>query len=162
MRAHSEASPVAAAIILGLALAGFFDGIVFHQILQWHHLLSSVEDPALRSDLGLNVTADGMFHAATWLLAVLGLIQLWRARRRFGEVSSGRSFLGWLLFGAGLFNGAEGLIVHLLLGLHHLREASPNPLAWDLGYVASGILLMGLGAALARSPAARPPRSIEP
>lgn len=25
---------------LGFALGGFFDGILLHQILQWHHLLS--------------------------------------------------------------------------------------------------------------------------
>ncbi len=25
--------------ILGLGLGGFFDGIVLHQILQWHHLI---------------------------------------------------------------------------------------------------------------------------
>ena len=35
------------AIVLGFALGGFFDGIVLHQILQWHHLLSLV--PAVDS-----------------------------------------------------------------------------------------------------------------
>jgi uncharacterized membrane protein len=29
--------PTAAGIFLGLGLGGFFDGIVLHQILQWHH-----------------------------------------------------------------------------------------------------------------------------
>lgn len=33
-------------ILLGLSLGGFFDGILLHQILQWHHLLSLVADPA--------------------------------------------------------------------------------------------------------------------
>ena len=28
--------------LLGFALGGFFDGILLHQILQWHHLLSLV------------------------------------------------------------------------------------------------------------------------
>src|SRR5690606_18965301 len=28
--------------VLGFALGGFFDGILLHQILQWHHLLSLV------------------------------------------------------------------------------------------------------------------------
>ena len=28
-------------IVLGLGLGGFFDGIVLHQILQWHHILTS-------------------------------------------------------------------------------------------------------------------------
>jgi uncharacterized membrane protein len=30
-----------AGILLGLGLGGFFDGIVLHQLLQWHHMLSS-------------------------------------------------------------------------------------------------------------------------
>ena len=141
---------MAAGIILGIALGGFFDGIVFHQLLQWHHMLSAVESPRLRADIGLNITADGVFHALTWVMALLGLVQLWRARRRFGELASARIFVGWLVLGAGLFNLAEGLIVHLLLGLHHLREASPHRLAWDLAYLASGILLMGLAVALNR------------
>jgi uncharacterized membrane protein len=33
--------PVSAGIFFGLGLGGFFDGIVLHQLLQWHHMLSS-------------------------------------------------------------------------------------------------------------------------
>ena len=29
-----------AGIVLGIGLGGFFDGIVLHQILQWHHMLT--------------------------------------------------------------------------------------------------------------------------
>jgi Predicted membrane protein len=29
---------------LGFGLGGFFDGILLHQILQWHHLLSGIEE----------------------------------------------------------------------------------------------------------------------
>jgi uncharacterized membrane protein len=28
-------------LVLGVGLAGFLDGIILHQILQWHHMLSS-------------------------------------------------------------------------------------------------------------------------
>ena len=28
--------------VLGMALGGFFDGILLHQVLQWHHFLSLV------------------------------------------------------------------------------------------------------------------------
>ena len=31
--------------LLGFALGGFADGILFHQVLQWHHLLSGVDRP---------------------------------------------------------------------------------------------------------------------
>jgi uncharacterized membrane protein len=32
--------PTSAGILFGLGLGGFFDGIVLHQILQWHHMLT--------------------------------------------------------------------------------------------------------------------------
>jgi hypothetical protein len=38
--------PVSAGILLGLGLGGFFDGIVLHQILQWHHMATSAGYPA--------------------------------------------------------------------------------------------------------------------
>jgi uncharacterized membrane protein len=28
--------------MLGFAFGGFFDGILLHQVLQWHHLLSGI------------------------------------------------------------------------------------------------------------------------
>ena len=32
-----------AGLLLGFAMGGFFDGILLHQILQWHHLLSAIQ-----------------------------------------------------------------------------------------------------------------------
>jgi uncharacterized membrane protein len=37
--------PTAAGIFLGLGLGGFFDGIVLHELLQWHHMASSAGYP---------------------------------------------------------------------------------------------------------------------
>ncbi|MCK1539441.1 DUF2243 domain-containing protein, partial [Bradyrhizobium sp. 176] len=37
---NSRSFPISAGVLLGLGLGGFFDGIVFHQLLQWHHMLS--------------------------------------------------------------------------------------------------------------------------
>ena len=75
--------PRGAGILLGLGLGGFFDGIVFHQILQWHHLLTCAGFPAdsLRN-LEINTLADGLFHASTYVFVVLGLVALARAGRR--------------------------------------------------------------------------------
>src|SRR5687767_15168137 len=41
-----------AGVLLGLGLGGFFDGIVLHQLLQWHHMVSNVESfsPETRLD----------------------------------------------------------------------------------------------------------------
>jgi len=156
-----------AGIVLGLSLGGFFDGILLHQVLQWHHMLTSVEDPAIRNDLTLNMMADGFFHVATWLMAVLGLVLLWRARRDFGALTVRRGFVGPLLMGAGLFNLVEGTIDHHLLGVHHVRTGSPNELAWDLAFLAVGALLLGAGWWLQRAPVpqlpgAATPRSAKP
>jgi uncharacterized membrane protein len=36
-----------AALLVGFSIGGLFDGILLHQILQWHHLLSGVRRPWL-------------------------------------------------------------------------------------------------------------------
>ncbi len=54
--------PAVAGILLGLGLGGFFDGIVLHQILQWHHMATSSGYPAdTLENLQLNTTLDGLF-----------------------------------------------------------------------------------------------------
>ncbi len=40
---------VAAGLVLGVGFGGFVDGIVLHQILQWHNMLSSVVPPVISS-----------------------------------------------------------------------------------------------------------------
>jgi uncharacterized membrane protein len=51
-------------LLLGLGLGGFVDGIVLHQVLQWHHMVSHVEDYPMTTLEGLEVNtfADGLFH----------------------------------------------------------------------------------------------------
>ena len=94
--------PASAGILFGLGLGGFFDGIVLHQILQWHHMLTSAGYPADSvANLRINTLWDGIFHASTYLFVVLGLIQLWRTSRRVHVWWSGRLLLGitpaWLV-----------------------------------------------------------------
>ncbi|TIP73091.1 MAG: DUF2243 domain-containing protein, partial [Mesorhizobium sp.] len=38
MTSEHRRFPTSAGILLGLGLGGFFDGIVLHQLLQWHHM----------------------------------------------------------------------------------------------------------------------------
>jgi uncharacterized membrane protein len=74
---------VAAGLMLGVGLGGFVDGIVLHQILQWHHMLTSTAaySDATVQDLEVNTLWDGLFHASTWVFVVVGLYLLWRAWR---------------------------------------------------------------------------------
>src|SRR5918998_637070 len=122
-RSERSNQTVVAAVVLGLAFAGFFDGIVFHQILQWHHMLTGTGDHPATTVAGLetNTLADGLFHAATYVLFAVGLVLLRRAVRA-GAALPARAFVGWLLIGAGAFNVVEGIVDHFLLGIHHVRE----------------------------------------
>ncbi|MDN3567923.1 DUF2243 domain-containing protein [Paeniroseomonas aquatica] len=144
----SEAFPTAAGILFGLGLGGFFDGIVLHQILQWHHMLTSAGYPADSvANLRLNTLADGLFHASTYAFVVAGLAILWRRARRAHLRWSGRLLAGTLLMGFGLFNLVEGLVDHHLLGLHHVNETVPRAqwIWWDLGFLAWGAAMLAGG-----------------
>ena len=65
--------------ILGIGLGGFVDGILLHQILQWHHMLSSTDSDNIGREvlsrwtpfpgMRMNTLWDGFFHAFTWLAA---------------------------------------------------------------------------------------------
>lgn len=152
--------PVSAGIILGLGLGGFFDGIVFHQLLQWHHMVTSAGYPAddLRN-LEINTFWDGLFHAVTYIFVVVGLILLWRASRGVHLWWSTKLVSGTILIGFGLFNLVEGLVNHHLLGIHHVNEQAPKAqwFYWDIGFLISGLLLILIGWALYRSGKSKSP-----
>ena len=135
---------VSAGILLGTGLGGFVDGIVLHQILQWHNMLSSKLPPTNLVDMKVNMVWDGFFHALTWTVTVLGLVLLFRAGRRPEVPWSGRALLGSIAAGWGLFNFAEGIIDHEILGIHHVHPGT-NELAWDVGFLLSGVVLLVAG-----------------
>lgn len=90
-------------IVLGIGQAGFFDGIVFHQLLQWHHMFSSVETEATVAGLKLNTIGDGLFHAFDWLMVSIGIVLLWRLAKQQVQLST-QTLVGAMLVGGGLFN----------------------------------------------------------
>jgi uncharacterized membrane protein len=65
-------------IFFGLGLGGFFDGIVLHQVLQWHHMLSGSYPVNTIENLELNTRWDGVFHSTPYLFVLIGLFLLWR------------------------------------------------------------------------------------
>ncbi|KQU03925.1 hypothetical protein ASG56_10835 [Rhodococcus sp. Leaf7] len=146
-------------IVLGVGLGGFVDGIVLHQILQWHHLLSSSGDDNIGLQpypvdtvhgLQINPLWDGLFHTVTLLAVLLGLGLLYsRVAGSRGRVWASRVLWGWVLVGWGLFNLVEGIVDHHVLGIHHVRSG-PNQLWWDLGFLALGVLLIAGGWLLQR------------
>jgi uncharacterized membrane protein len=151
MRPAPSRSPLlVAGILLGIGLGGFVDGIVLHQILQWHHMVSEPFPPNSVENLQLNTLGDGLFHAFTWLMTLIGLALLWRANRRPAVTQSGRALVGSLAVGWGLFNLIEGIVDHHILAIHHVRSG-PDQLAWDVAFLAFGVVLIGAGWALTRT-----------
>jgi uncharacterized membrane protein len=145
----------AGGILLGLGLGGFVDGIILHQVLQWHHMLTDYGEhatfPATTvSSLEDNTFWDGLFHASTWVFVTGGLFLLWRALSG-GYHATWRSMVGLLLAGWGIFNLVEGIVDHHILTIHHVRDDVANPLWWDIGFLAVGALLVIAGFALRRS-----------
>jgi uncharacterized membrane protein len=148
------------ALTIGVGLGGFADGIVLHQFLGWHHVLSSRPGVSMRA----NEVADGAFHAACWLAVLVGVVWLYSRLRQppvaaaWPRLDQGprpwRALAGPLLIGWGAFNVVEGLVDHHILGLHHVRPG-PGQLGWDLAFLASGVALAAAGYVVSRSTSRR-------
>jgi uncharacterized membrane protein len=134
----------ASGLLYGLGLGGFVDGIVLHQILQWHHMVSHVDAYPMTTVAGLevNTLADGFFHLATWVLVLAASITTLVAWRQ-GRLAPNWSFhFGLVLTGWGVFNVVEGIVDHHLLGVHHVRDDLGGPLGWDIAFLVFGVLLI--------------------
>ena len=122
-----------AGFLLGFGLGGFFDGILLHQILQWHHLLSLVPGEPFR-DIKVQILADGLFHLLMYVIAAVGLWKLWQARR--AAASGDRVLLASAAFGFGIWNIVDAVVFHWVLEIHHIRLDAANPILWDLLWLA--------------------------
>jgi uncharacterized membrane protein len=142
----------ASGLLFGLGLGGFFDGIVLHQILQWHHMVSHVERYPVTTVAGLevNTLADGLFHVATWFLVLAASVAAIAAWRRGRLAPNWRFHFGLVLAGWGAFNVVEGLVDHEILGVHHVRDDLGAPLSWDIGFLVVGVLMIVAGYLLHR------------
>jgi uncharacterized membrane protein len=140
-------------LLLGIGLGGFVDGIVLHQILQWHHMLTATDRYPSSTIAGLeaNTLADGLFHAATWALVFIGTWMAIKAWQRGRLAPPWRLHVGLLLAGWGTFNFVEGVVDHHILRVHHVRDDVASPLPWDLGFLTFGVLLLAAGLVLIRS-----------
>jgi uncharacterized membrane protein len=139
-----------AGVVLGLGFGGFVDGIVLHQILQWHHMLTAEYPPNSVGNLQLNTLADGLFHAGTWMISLIGLVMLYRATVGRQYRPSGRVLAGAMVMGWGIFNLAEGLVNHYILGIHHVRPG-PNQELYDIAFLVLGAALTLVGWWISRS-----------
>jgi uncharacterized membrane protein len=140
MITDSSKRVITAAAVTGVGLSGFVDGILLHQVLQWHHLMSLVPGDTWRS-IENQILADGLFHVLMYGVTAIGLFLLWRARRDLGGDEAGaRHVGGGFLLGFGIWNVIDVGLFHWIMGIHRIRVDVPEPLAYDLGWLA----LLGL------------------
>jgi uncharacterized membrane protein len=141
---HHHRSLFLAGILLGLGQGGFFDGIFFHQLLQWHHMFTNIESSNTVAGLELNTLGDGLFHLFDWIMTLAGIITLWIAVKRDDVALSTSVFIGAFCIGAGMFNVVEGILSHHILQIHHVKPGA-HQLAWDLGFIGAGVVSIIVG-----------------
>jgi len=131
---------LAATFTIGIGLGGFFDGILLHQVLQWHHLLSLVPGETFRS-IKAQILADGLFHVLMYAVTAAGLWMLWRRRDALARHPQGwRIVAGGGLLGFGVWNVIDVAFFHWTLGIHRIRVDVPDPMTYDIGW----LLIFGL------------------
>jgi len=124
--------------LFGIAVAGFVDETVFHQLLHWHKFYD-------RSTTEVGLVSDGLFHAFSFFAAVAGLFLLAELRRR-DELVWGR-WVGAALVGAGAFQLYDGTVQHKLMGLHQIRYGV-DLLPYDLTWIVVAVALVIAGVVL--------------
>jgi len=146
--AHADARwpAITGGLILGLGLGGFADGILFHQVAQWHNMGSAVLPPITLDAMARNMRWDGYFHAGTLALTLIGIVLLWREGRNGTAPATGRMLAGQLLLGWGIFNLVEGVIDHHVLELHHVRDMPMHVPLYDWLFIGvGGIVFIAVG-----------------
>lgn len=76
-----------AALLLGLGLGAFFEGILLHPVAT-------------------------LFYMAVWVITLAGVVLLWSAVRGPGPLPASRSFVAYFLVGWGVLNMFEGILRH--------------------------------------------------
>jgi uncharacterized membrane protein len=142
---------VAGSLTFGFGLGGLTDGIVLHQILQWHNLVSSRVPTSDQAALETNLFWDGVFHLTTTVVLVVGVALLWTGwERRERATGDATALIGLALIGWGAFHVVDQLVFHELLGLHDIREDAASPGLYNWGFFAVGLALAVAGGLLLR------------
>jgi uncharacterized membrane protein len=127
---------------LGFGFGALLDVMIFHMILQWHHLLSGWIRTTTVDGLQANVYWDGLFSLTMTGIMLVGAGMMWRVLNRSSESYSGVRVIGGLLVGAGLFNVFDGIVDHYVLGIHDVVHGTQ---AFNPHWVGASLLIIGAG-----------------
>lgn len=134
-----------AGVVMGIGVGGFVDGILFHQILQLHGMVSNQLPLDTVVGKAVNMFWDGIFHALTLTAVIIGFVLVIRLLRVPRINPSPKLALGGAIVGWGIFNLVEGTIHHQILKLHNVNEFVANPEIWNYSFLASGIIFIIIG-----------------
>lgn len=140
----------AAAMVIGAGVGGFIDGILLHQILQWHEMLTNILPGDSLEAKSVNMFWDGIFHAFMLFVTFAGIVMLWKLIGKPTIDYSARILFGNMLKGWAVFNIVEGLINHHILKLHNVRENVADPDIWNYGFLAASAVLWIVGSYISK------------
>ena len=142
---QSAVKTLAATMTVGVGLGGFVDGIVLHQILQWHEMFSNAQPPQTLLDKSVNMFWDGLFHAATWIVTFVGIVWLWRLFMRNEAFRANGLLSGGFMLGWAVFNLVEGTLNHYIFNVHNVREITTDPFLFNHAFMGFSALLFAAG-----------------
>lgn len=145
IRVLSPVPLTTAATVLGIGFGGFFDGIVFHQILQAHEMLSNKIPATTYVGKSVNMFWDGIFHAFCFIVSITGAVLLWKLMLRNDVDRSGRLLIAGLLFGWGTFNMVEGILDHQVLKLHNVIEYAVDHSIGNYTFLGVSLMMFIIG-----------------
>jgi uncharacterized membrane protein len=140
-----------ASMVLGIGMGGFVDGIVLHQMLQVHEMLSNKIPATEYIGKSINMFWDGIFHFFCMVVVLIGIILMWKLLSRKDVNRSGKLLGGGLLLGWGLFNIVEGVIDHQILKLHNVIELAPNHDIANFAFLGLSVVMIIIGYAFVNS-----------
>jgi uncharacterized membrane protein len=133
-----------AGVLIGVGMGGFIDGILLHQILQWHNMVSNWIPPTNMESMKTNMLWDGIFHGFVWLVTLAGILVLWKAAYQREYIPTLRALTGQFMLGWGSFNLIEGIINHQILGIHYVRQV-PEYMFYNITFLIGGVLFILIG-----------------
>ena len=130
-------------VTLGVGVIGTLDGVVLHELLQWHRLYVHTTE-------FWRTFIDGVFHLVTSALLFWGAMRLWSDPHLLSRAGRPRVLWAGMLFGMGGFNPYDGTIQHKVLKLHQIRPSDPNQLPYDVVFLAIAVAFVLLGLLMLR------------